>query len=118
MVLFRKPEPPPPPPDDTDRLLEIAAKLSPDGGVAGGDPEDRALKTVSALLFFLSQGHTPTQGAFRAHVERMIRFLASVDLRRELLARVIDFARAGMRPAKQVSSWNEVDAALAPGSFQ
>jgi Ca-activated chloride channel family protein len=115
MALFRRPEPAPPPPDDTDRLLEIAASLEPDGGVAGADPEDRALKTVSALFFFLSQGNTPTAGAFRAHVERMVRFLENAGVRGELLTRVVRFARAGNKPkARQIDSWKDVEAIIAP----
>jgi len=112
MALFRR-EPPPPPPDDTDRMLEIASNLAPDGGVAGKDPEERALKTASALLFFLSQGHTPSQGAFRAHVERMIQFLEMSDVRQDLLRRVVAFARAGRKPKNaRAESWKQIEAAI------
>ncbi len=113
MALFRR-EPPPPPPDDTDRLLEIAANLAPDGGLAGKDPEDRALKTAGALIFFLAEGHTPSQGAFRAHVERMVKFLETVEVRPDLLARVVAFARAGAKPkTRHAETWKQIEAALA-----
>ncbi len=112
MALFRR-EPPPPPPDDTDRMLEIAADLAPDGGVTGKDPEDRALKTASALLFFLSEGHTPSQGAFRAHVERMIQFLENSDVRQDLLRRLVAFARFGRKPKNaRAESWKQIEAAI------
>lgn len=99
--------------DATDALLEIASHLEPDGGAPGNDAEDRALKTACALLLFLSQGHTPTAGAFRVHVERMAKFLETLDVRQELLSRVIAFARAGKKPLRaRVDSWADIEAAI------
>lgn len=102
-----------PAPDGTDALLEIASYLEPDGGAPGNDTEDRALKTTCALLLFLSYGNTPAEGAFRAHVERMARFLETLDLRKELLSQVAAFARAGKKPLlAQVDSWADIEAAI------
>jgi len=96
-----------------DTLLESAIHLEPDGGASGQNAEERALNTVRALLQFLSQAHTPSEGAFRAHVERMVRFLETLDVRKELLSRVIAFARAGKKPhLAPVNSWNDIEAAI------
>jgi Ca-activated chloride channel family protein len=105
-------------PDDTDRLLEIAANVAPDGGVAGSDIEDRTLKTVSALLLFLAEGHTTTEGAFRLHVERMVRFLESLSglsrAHEEIIGRVVAFARAGRKPGRRtLRSWKDIENAVA-----
>jgi Ca-activated chloride channel family protein len=101
----------------TDRLLAIASTLAPDGGVPGSDLADRALKTVSAVLLFLSEGHTPTSGAFRAHVERMVRFLETVPglstEQRAIVDGVIEFARSGKSPkAAEVMTWDDVEEAI------
>ena len=105
------------PADSTDRLLEIASHLEPDGGVTGGDAEDRALKTISAMLFFLSEGHSPNAGAFRAHTERMVRFLEELDglspEHRAIADAVVAFARAGKKPSQtEVNSWDDVTTAI------
>ena len=103
--------------DETDRLLEIASTLASDGGVPGGEAVDRALKTASALMLLLSEGHTPTDGAFRAHVERMVRFLEMLSGlpgdRRAVVDRVVEFARAGRRPKRsETSTWGDVEEAI------
>jgi len=104
-------------PDITDRLIEIASTLDPDGGLTGGNGDDRALKTASAVLLFLSEGHTPTDGAFRAHVERMVRFLETVTglsaEHRAIVDRVVAFVRSGKKPKQaNVDSWQDIDAAI------
>jgi hypothetical protein len=102
-------------PEPIDRLFEIARSLAPDGGLPGKDADDRALQTAIALLLFLEQGHTPRQGVFRAHVERMVRFLERVKVaNREVIESVIAFARAGKKPAAtELQSWKEVERAIA-----
>ena len=55
--------------------MDLASALEPDGGMPGKDAESRAAATLAALLAFVSQGHTPTSGAFRSHVARLIKFL-------------------------------------------
>lgn len=74
------PPPKPPVPDHKaktpeDVLLDLASQMDSDGGMPGGDAESRACATLVALLTFLSQGHTPSSGAFRSHVSRLVRFL-------------------------------------------
>jgi Ca-activated chloride channel family protein len=98
-----------------DRMFEIARSLSPDGGLPGNNAEDRALKTAIAVLFFLEQGQTPSEGAFRAHVERMVRFLEhAAGPNRKVIESVIAFARAGKKPSNtEMQSWKEVEAAIA-----
>jgi hypothetical protein len=102
-------------PAPVDRMFEIARSLAPDGGLPGNDAEDRALKTAIALLFFLEQGQTPSQGAFRAHVERMVRFLErAAGPNRKVIENVITFARAGKKPSNtEMQSWKGVEAAIA-----
>jgi Ca-activated chloride channel family protein len=82
-------------PEDT--LFELAAQLEGDGGLPGRDPDERATKTIAAVRAFLAQGHTPRSGAFRSHVDRMLKFLASVTVLdsacREAVARILDLAR-------------------------
>ena len=113
-AVFRRPTPLPPP-DNTDRLMEIAASLQPDGGVPGKDQEDRALKTVRALLFFLAEGHTPERGAFRAHVEKMLKFLETLSgiANGETVTKVIAFARAEKKPKAEAESWKDIAAVVA-----
>ena len=98
-----------------DRLFKIAGSLAPDGGLPGTDAEDRVLQTAIALLFFLEQGHTLKGGAFRAHVERMVRFLErNPGTNRKIIEKVIAFARAGKKPGTtEMQSWKEVEAAIA-----
>ena len=89
----------------------------------GGPDGDRAAATLLALLAFLAEGHTLLQGAFRAHVGRMVNFLESgildrLDARKQRIARrVLDAARERQRapagdwltPAREVlagkASW-------------
>ncbi|BDI31109.1 marine proteobacterial sortase target protein [Capsulimonas corticalis] len=82
---------------DEDRLLALASSLETDGGVPGSTPDDRALKTIAALIQFHAAGHTPTQGVFRAHVKRMAAFLEALTGlpgdRSQIVAWVIDALR-------------------------
>jgi hypothetical protein len=64
-------------PDTTeDVLLDLASRMDSDGGMPGKLAESRAIATIIALLAFLSQGQTPTSGAFRSHVARLVAFLS------------------------------------------
>ncbi len=58
--------------------MELAAKLEPDGGMPGRDVSARAKASAEAVLKFVEAGHTLTEGAFRAHVARMVSFLKSL----------------------------------------
>jgi hypothetical protein len=102
-------------PGSVDRMFEIARSLAPDGGLPGKDADDRALQTTIALLFFLEQGQTPNEGAFRAHVERMVLFLErAIGSDRKVIERVVAFARLGKKPGNTgAQSWKEVEAAIA-----
>ncbi|MBI1787891.1 MAG: VWA domain-containing protein [Acidobacteria bacterium] len=87
-----------------DLLVELAGKLEPDGGMPGRSPSERVAATTIALLLFLAEGHTEKSGAFRIHVQRMLKFLGSGVLdklpaeQRERCARVIAGVRAGKPP--------------------
>jgi len=112
--------------DSESRLLQLCLDIEPDGGMPGRSVADRALRTLVVLLAFLSDGHTPTRGAFRAHVTRLLEFLAALDpgtLTAEqagIVERAVNFARAGKHPegewlslaASRSGSWREVDSVL------
>jgi Ca-activated chloride channel family protein len=103
--------------DETDRLMAIAASLLPDGGAPGKDADERALATACAVLAFASEGHTPDEGAFRAHVARMVSYLASVTgLTPEhgaIVREVVAFAGSGRTPKlSQPQLWTDVEAAI------
>jgi hypothetical protein len=94
-----KPAPAPPAPGDLS--FDLATLLAPDGGLPANTDEERILATLVGLLYFLSEGHTPGSGAFRAHVQRMLGFLDSClrtafpERQRLLLRGTIDLARIG-----------------------
>ncbi|MEO8594466.1 MAG: hypothetical protein ABI759_14205 [Candidatus Solibacter sp.] len=94
--------------------MGLASRMHSDGGAPGDNPEARAMSSLVALLAFLSQGHTPTHGAFRSHVARLVRFLESLsglsDTRHAIIAAAIEWARKDGRP---LADW--VAAADAPG---
>jgi hypothetical protein len=86
-----------------ERLLDLAARMDSDGGMPGKNPESRAIATVVALLAFLSQGHTPSSGAFRSHVARLVSFLKSTNgllapHQQQVVTAVIELARKGSGP--------------------
>ena len=58
-----------------DRLVDLAYRLEPDGGMPGDNDEDRILATVLALLALAASGNYPDSGPFRLHSERMVEFL-------------------------------------------
>lgn len=116
-----------------DILLQLASRLEADGGMPGHDAAARALSTVIAVLAFLAEGHTPKHGAFRSHVERMVKFLKSVTgpgwlkrgskptEREQLIAHVIRLANDGAIPAgdwlkltqRSSHQWKDVEQILA-----
>ncbi len=63
------------------QLVEIGARLEPDGGMPGKDSEERILASLIALVLFYQEGNTVQQGAFRPHVQRLVSFLQAQDLR-------------------------------------
>ena len=60
-----------------DLLLELAARIEPDGGMPGSDEQQRILATMVTLLIFIVEGHTSKMGVFRSHVQRLIAYLQS-----------------------------------------
>jgi Ca-activated chloride channel family protein len=86
-----------------DNLMDLAAMLESDGGMPGKTAEERAARTVAAVLALVGAGHTLTHGAFRLHLQRLIAFLKSVkpaSKREELLIdRAIDAASTGNAPS-------------------
>jgi hypothetical protein len=60
-------------------LVQLAGRLEPDGGMPGRDIEERWIATATALLCFITGGHSLQKGAFRRHVRRMVRFLKMKD---------------------------------------
>lgn len=105
-------------------LLDLAARMESDGGMPGHDAEARASASVVALLAFLSQGHSPTSGAFRSHVVRLIGFLKSLtglsSQQHKVIASVMELARKGTAPAGEWTAlahtsgmhWGEVERAV------
>lgn len=83
-------------------LVDLAASLEPDGGMPGDTVEQRAARTIAALLAFVAEGHTPGTGAFRRHVARIVKFLQSLnpasDREKRLIERALDAAAAGTAP--------------------
>jgi hypothetical protein len=58
-----------------DRLMELATRLEPDGGMPGGTDTERYTRSFVALLFFVQNGHTPDAGIFRMHVRKLFEYL-------------------------------------------
>ncbi len=96
------PPPPPAAPSNDDALLELAGTLDSDGGMPGSSQDARASASAVALLAFLANGHTPSSGAFRSHVARLVRFLESVTAlhpeKRKLIERALSATRNGPVP--------------------
>ena len=83
--------------------MELASQVDSDGGMPGKDAEARAGASIAALFAFLSHGHTPTSGAFRSHVSRLVAFLKSLQglspKRQALVDAALDRAAKGRSPA-------------------
>jgi Ca-activated chloride channel family protein len=104
-----------------DILFDLASRMDTDGGMPGENLESRAITTIVALLTFLSKGHTPTAGAFRSHVVRLVAFLKSLgglsSQQQDIVAAVIELVRKGTVPAGEWtalarasgSPWDEVE---------
>jgi hypothetical protein len=102
-----------------DLLLDLARKLEPDGGMPGRDDFARFVHSLVAVLAFLIEGHTATAGAFRTHVQRLMRFLetsafpalAAKDA--QAVNEVLAWIKKGPKPSWQTSEllvWNEQEA--------
>jgi Ca-activated chloride channel homolog len=108
-----------------DLLMEVAARIEPDGGMPGRDADERASASIVALLAFVSNGHTAKSGAFRSHVERLISFLKTLiySMRPErlrLIVTVLALVEKGSVPPgewlnftkKPNNRWKQVEAAI------
>jgi len=82
--------------------MELAARLESDGGMPGSNVEARADATAVAVLAFLSQGHTPSSGAFRSHVSKLVKFLKSLSglsaRHQQIVKAVVERAEKGKAP--------------------
>ena len=74
------------------RLFALAQSLEPDGGMPGATQDERLLASTLALLSFLAEGHTPTSGAFRAHVGRLVAYLRKAGADNELVEQILRLA--------------------------
>jgi Ca-activated chloride channel family protein len=106
-------------PSVEDTLLELAARIEPDGGMPGRDEEERVQATILALLCFLADGHTERSGTFRSHVARLMAFLETARGLHPLVGEILELARRGRSlegdwsqrtPGPDV--WRELEAAL------
>ncbi len=110
--------------DDKPGLIDLAAMLQPDGGMPGATPEERAARTVAAIFAFAAAGHTRSSGAFRAHVERLVKFLKSFkpeSAGEAPIDKALSVASIGVAPPgqwlalarKEGACWNDIAEALA-----
>ncbi|MEY3284085.1 MAG: hypothetical protein RIR86_2098 [Acidobacteriota bacterium] len=87
-------------PEPIDLLVRLAGQIEPDGGMPGGNSDERWIATALTLLALLSEGHTAQTGVFRLHVVRLLGFLRSAtpldaaSPRR----RFLEMVEAGMPP--------------------
>jgi Ca-activated chloride channel family protein len=106
-------------PTSEDLLLDLARKLEPDGGMPGKNDFERVVRSLVAVLAFMIEGHTASAGAFRAHVERLLRFLetsAFPDLSardRKIYTKALTWIKKNPKPAWKLSellAWKESEA--------
>jgi len=102
-----------------DTLLELAARMEPDGGMPGTTEEERVQATILALLSFLAGGNTENSGAFRSHVRRLLAFLEDALHIHPVVSRIITLARQGRTlegdwPARQPGPklWAQLEAEI------
>ncbi len=81
--------------EGVDTLLELAARIEPDGGMPGRDEEERVQAAILALLAFLAEGHTERSGTFRSHVRRLMGFLEGADHVHPMVGRILTLVRRG-----------------------
>jgi hypothetical protein len=105
--------------DRQSALVELAARIEPDGGMPGKTEEERVLRSILAVLQFLAGGHSPRSGAFRKHVERLVKFLEAAELQNDIVREVVRRAREGnpvpgdwSKRTLDSSLWGEIDRAL------
>jgi hypothetical protein len=106
-------------PTSEDLLLDLARKLEPDGGIPGKNDFERVVCSLVAVLAFMSEGHTASAGAFRAHVERLLRFLEKSafpglsETDRQTFSEAMAWIKKNPKPAWKLTellAWNESEA--------
>jgi hypothetical protein len=108
--MMSAPLPPPPPATAEDLLLALASQILPDGGMPASKESDRAAATLIALACFAIEGHTEKRGAFRSHVQRLVRYLKGLHKPE------VDQAVARLDPAKLESKvWKGLGESLMAG---
>jgi Ca-activated chloride channel family protein len=102
-----------------DMLLDLAQQLEPDGGMPGKNDFERVVRSLVAVLAFLIEGHTATDGAFRTHVQRLMHFLEtsafhSLDTQqRRTLNDALGWIKKGTAPPWKLGdllAWEETEA--------
>jgi len=90
-----------------DQLLELAARLEPDGGLPGADPEQRWFATALAWLCFVAACERLQTSAFRAHTTRLRRWLDHTELTQHdpRKRRWLDRARQGALVLPDPQRW-------------
>ena len=108
-----------------DRLVELATRLEPDGGMPGKNAAERYGYSAVALLAFVSHGHSGKSGAFRLHVRRLVEFLGDAKglskTQEQLIRAVLEAAKQGkaeghdwlsLAIAGAETAWTELAAAF------
>lgn len=88
-------------------LFELAARLEPDGGLPGADPEQRWFATALAWLCFVAACERLQTSAFRAHTTRLRRWLDHSELTQHdpRKRRWLDRARQGALALPDPQRW-------------
>jgi Mg-chelatase subunit ChlD len=106
-------------PAPEDMLMDLAGQLEPDGGMPGKSEFERVVRSLVAVLAFLIEGHTTTAGAFRTHVQRLMRFLETSAFpslntqQRRTLNEVLGWIKKGLTPPWKLGdllAWKEKEA--------
>lgn len=90
---------------EDDLLIELAARLEPDGGMPGDDDESRLVASLFALLCFVSQGSTADAGPFRRHLERLVAYLEQAIPLPDLPAPPADMVDAIVQARPDYPDW-------------
>jgi Ca-activated chloride channel family protein len=112
-----------------DILLDLAAQLEPDGGMAGKNDFERLVRSLVAVLAFLIEGHTTAAGAFRSHVPRLMHFLETFAFpslntpQRRTLNEALAWIKKGVAPPWKLAellacpekeAWDRITRLVAP----
>jgi len=104
---------------EESKLVVLAARIEPDGGMPGKTEDARVLASILALLQFLAEGHGWHSGTFRKHVQRLVKFLEGGKLQNDIVREIVKRARAGnplpgewSKQKPEPSLWDELKTAL------